>query len=118
MNWLFFALMICMSAVDQGMTYWTVSLVRQLHPKINWMKMELNPMVVFFWKRFGMKKGSMLASLFTFILLSVFVIYIFSSVQNELLYFMTGALTIVIRIHVHNILEIKKKIKQKMLLVQ
>ena len=95
--------------MDILLTYWNANLYKKINPS-NWWTVEINPFVVFFWRRFGLEYGTIFSTLFIFIILAFFIVPELAT-DDMLLGMILGVYFVVFLTHLRvflDILELKK----------
>ena len=104
-----------LALVDIFLTWKNTQLYKKIFPDKDWTAHEVNPLVRGAWKKFGLNKGTLLASIFTLGLIAILIFFF----AEEYLLVIFGAYIPIIAIHVRNLVFIsregKKKIKQGIL---
>lgn len=89
-------LIIGLFMIDVSWTYFNARKYMRLFPKNDYIGIEMNPIVKYCWRKFGLNMGTLLGGFALFILL----LYYINNIMNyEIYYFTLGAYTIVIFLH-------------------
>ncbi len=106
-----------LALVDIFLTWKNTQLYKKIFPDKDWTAHEVNPLVRGAWKKFGLNKGTLLASIFTLGLIAILIFFF----AEEYLLVILAAYIPIIAIHVRNLVFIsregKKKLKDGILLV-
>lgn len=106
---LFFLLLITCTTIMVGLdmigTVHTINLYKKFCPKKDFYKLELNPMVKYFWKKFGLERGTVISiliqvGLFNFLVWSLWFFNIMFSIW--FIGLLMGGQLVVMRIHLDN----------------
>lgn len=101
-------LLICF-ALDIFFTYFNVFTYIKLYPKKDYHRLELNQIVGFFWRKFGVILGGIIASILSFLIILAFIF--FGTIELRLI--MIGMYFMIIFYHINNYTELKKESNKK-----
>ena len=91
---------------DMSMTLYNVKKGLKVNPFLELSKVEGNLMVVFFWKKFGINKGTLIAMICQIPIFGI-LIWCFSKFP-QMAYFMLGAYFIIFYMHYLNFMDLRK----------
>ena len=99
---------------DIFLTYRSVSEYQKLYPKKDATEIELNAIMRFFWRTFGLKIGTIITTIAMFPVLLTLLFLIAPNVPGFLYYFM-GIYTMIFILHIAswNIIEEKKRVRRQ-----
>ena len=87
------------SGIDIIATYNYVNTFHKMYPKLDYKQLEANLLVRYFWKKFGMRDGSIVAAFAT---LGILIVLLYN-VSINLQWFILGALCMMNIYHILNI---------------
>lgn len=99
-------LIIILFGIDMFLTYWNVSRYKKLFPKRDFSTIEMNPIPRYFWKKFGLKKGGIIA----IILQSLILVLLVLNFNRDTLLILIGVYFMVILTHLDTNGLIRKKL--------
>lgn len=97
--------------LDVLFTYFNITNAKELFPDKSYSDMEMNRMNVFFWNKFGLKRGTIFSALCQIPLLIV--LFLLINNDERILYMFFGMYVIIFYIHFENYFMVKRKLKTK-----
>ena len=101
-----------LATLDVFFTYFILKNYKKLKPRAKIGDFEVNQMVVWFWKKFGFRNGTVVSYFFTMI--GIFFLSLITTFLGEnLLYFFIGAYSVIFLIHLSNYSFVKEKLETR-----